>query len=171
MQLDGSGNRRDKNARGGLEKQRRQNAAGAGGEHSEKHSARPEHRRHGQPKQNDGGEAEVPEIVCQAAPNHLHHIGRTGDVNSKILLIELMHDSLEMPDRLLGVFAFHENDDIAGPTVLDDEQPAPKRTSQRVLKTLRPLGQTLDRAHRIDRLDLLLEFLDSTEILRRSNIP
>ena len=102
----------------------------------------------------------------QAAPDHLHDVGRTGDVNSEIPFIELVHDLLETLDRLLGVLALKKHEDIAGFTVRRDQQPAPKRTGQRVLKTLRPRGQTLDCVHRLDCVDLLREFLDSTQIAR-----
>jgi hypothetical protein len=80
---------------------------------------------------------EVSKIVRQAPPKHLRHVGRTGDVNSKILLVERMHNSLETHDRLFGALAFHEHDHIAGLAVFGDQQPAPERAGQRVLKTLR----------------------------------
>src|SRR5947207_1312608 len=122
--------------------------------------------RHCQSKQNDRGEAEVPEVVGQTAPDHLNDIGQTGNMNSKIFLIELVHDSLEMLDRLLGVLAFHEHDDIAGSAVRSDQEAAPKWARQRVCKILRSRGQTLDGANRINRVDLLSEFLDPTEVAR-----
>src|SRR5437879_4027479 len=97
----------------------------------------PEHGGHGQAKQDDRGKTEVPEIVGQTAPDHLDDIRRTGDVNSKICFIELVHDSLDALDRLLWVLVFKEHQDIARFAVLGDQQPTPKRAGERVLKTLR----------------------------------
>src|SRR5438876_10474748 len=81
-----------------------------------------------------------------------------------------MHDSLDAFDRLLWVLVFKEHQDIARFAVLGDQHPAPKRARQRVLKTFRSFSQALDRAYLVDRVDLLREFLDSTQVARRRNI-
>ena len=117
----------DRSSEHRLQEQRQQDGARAGGEHSQKDPARAEHRRHGQPEQHDRREAEVAEIVRQAAPHHLHDIGRAGDVNSKIPLIVLTHDFLEMRDERLGIRALREHDDVARFTILGNQQPGPKR--------------------------------------------
>jgi hypothetical protein len=77
-----------------------------------------------------------------------------------------VHDSLDALDRLLWVLVFKEHEDVTGFAVLGDQQPAPKRARERVLKTLRSFSQALDRAHLVDRVDLLREFLDSTQVTR-----
>jgi len=104
-------------------------------------------------------------LKYQKSPDHLHDIGRARQVNSKVCLIELMHDALNALDRFFRVFAaFQEDDDIAGLLVFGEQQPAPKRAGQRVLKTFGTIGQTLDRAHLIDRFDLLRESLQPAQV-------
>ncbi len=87
-------------------------------------------------------------------------------MNSKVSLIEFVHDSFEMLDRLLSVLAFHEHDDVGGSAVRSDQEAAPKWARQRVLEILRSRSQTFDGADRINRVDLLSEFLDPTEVAR-----
>src|SRR5207248_3969154 len=103
-------------------------------------------------------------------PDHLHDIRRAGDVNSKILLIELVHDPLELTDGLLGVLVFHEHDGVARLAIVRDQEPAPKWARHRVRKILRPIGQTFHRADGTDLLELLRESLQSAEIARRRNV-
>src|SRR5207248_9979224 len=104
------------------------------------------------------------EIVSQAAPEHLHHVRRAGDVNSKVSLVQLMHDALETADEFLRVASLGKHDDIGRLAVVGDQQPAPERTGQCILKTLRPNAQTLDRAYLINRLNLLSQLLDPLQI-------
>ena len=108
--------------------------------------------------------------MLQAAPDHLYYVGRSGDVNSKIFVIELMHDALDTLDQRLRVFPLEENNEIARLAILRDQQSAPKWARHRVLKAFRPGSQALDRVHPVDAVDLLREFLDSTEIPWRRNI-
>ena len=153
-----------------MQKQRQQNSARAGGEHAEKDATGPEHCRHGKPEQDHRGQAEISEIVFQAAPQHLHDIRRAGDVNMKVARVQLMNDPQKARHRFLGHAAFHKDDDVAGLAVFGDEQSAPEGTLQRVFKTLRPFSQALHRAHRPDGMDLLGEFLDALQISRRRNV-
>src|SRR6266568_1082575 len=81
-----------------------------------------------------------------------------------------MHDLLEALDRLFGVFAFHENDHVAGLPIGRDQQPAPERAFDSVVKTFWSFGQALDRADPADGVGALREFLDSTQISLRGNI-
>ena len=105
-----------------LQKQRQQNSARAGGEHAEKDATGPEHCRHGKPEQDHRGQAEISEIVFQAAPQHLHDIRRAGDVNMKVARVQLMNDPQKARHRFLGHAAFHKDDDVAGLAVFGDEQ-------------------------------------------------
>src|SRR5437764_6467464 len=102
----------------------------------------------------------------QAAPNHLHHVGRTSDMNSKILFVEFMNDPFDLLDRFLGILVLEENDHIARLAILRDQEPLPKLSFQRILKTFRSSGQTFDRAHFVDRFNLSGEASDSTEVSR-----
>jgi hypothetical protein len=122
------------------------------------------------PKQNDRRQREVAKIMFQTAPEHFHHVWRTGDVNPKIVRVQLMHDLLKLADRRFRVPPFHENDHVAGLPVGRDQQPAPERTLYRVFKTLRSLSQALYRARPADRMNALGEFLNSTQVSRRRNI-
>src|SRR5689334_19553074 len=99
----------------------------------------------------------------QAAPDHFHHIRRTGDVSPKIGAIKFMNDAFQLSDWLLRIFAFlHEDNHIATLAILGDQQPAPERTRNRVLETLRASSQALDCAHAIDPLDPSSESFDPT---------
>ena len=149
-----------------LEEQGQQNGVRAGNEHSQKYPDRPEQCGHRQAKQHNRCEAEVAEIVDQAAPEHFHDVGRAGDVNSKVSLVQLMHNALQMPDEFLCVASLGEHDDVAGLAVLGYQQPVPERTREPILKTLWPGGQTLDGAYRVDRLDLSSESLDPAQVSR-----
>src|SRR2546430_12738783 len=102
----------------------------------------------------------------QTAADHLHHIGRPGDVNSKISRIEFVHDSFDALDRFFGILAFKKNKDVGGLAVTRYQQPAPKWTGQRILKTLRPCRDTFYRTDFIDCFDPSCEFLNSLEISR-----
>src|SRR5262249_31758574 len=48
---------------------------------------------------------------------------------------------------------FHEDDQIRALAIFRDKEPAPKRTGDRVLETLRPISHTLNRSHSIDPLN------------------
>src|SRR5207237_10520475 len=131
---------------------------------------RSEHRGHGQTKENHRSEAEIPEIMRQAAPNHLYHVGRTSDMNSKILFIEFVNDLLDPLDRFLRILVLEKDDHVARLAIFRNQEPPPKFAFQGVLKTFRPSGQTFDCADFIDRFKLLGEALDSTEVSRGGNI-
>src|SRR5438876_3318145 len=103
-------------------------------------------------------------IMCQAAPQHFHHVGRPGDMNPKIWRVQLMHDLLEALDRLFRMLAFHENDHVAGLPIGRYQQPAPKRAFDSVVKTFWSFGEALDRVNPADGLGVLRESLDSTQI-------
>src|SRR5947199_4931993 len=100
----------------------------------------------------------------QAAPNHLHYVGRACDMNLKILFIEFMYDLLDPLDRFLRILVLEKDDHVARLAIFRDQEPPPKLAFQRVLKTLRSSGQAFDCAHFIDRLDLWGEALDSTKV-------
>src|SRR5207302_10262394 len=108
--------------------------------------------------------------MIQAEPDHLYYVGRSGDVNSKIFVIELMHDTLDTLDQRLRVFPLEENNEIARLAILRDQQSAPKWARHRVLKAFRPGRQARDRVHRVGAVGLPREFLDWSEIPWRSNI-
>src|SRR5437762_12647247 len=82
-----------------------------------------------------------------------------------------MHELLKLSDRHFRVPSFHENDHVAGLTVGRDQQPGPERTLYRVSKTFWSLAQALYRAHSADRTDASVEFLNSSQVSRRSHIP
>src|SRR5207253_11165845 len=81
-----------------------------------------------------------------------------------------MHDRLDLLDRLFWICVFEKDDDIAGFLIFRDEQPAPKRTPQRIGRTFGSGGKTLDASNLIDRLNLLRHVLESTQVARRSNV-
>src|SRR6266850_2305677 len=120
--------------------------------------------------QNDGGKVEIPKIMRQAAPDHLHHVGRTSDMNPKILLIKFMNNPFDPPDRFLRILVLEENDHVARLAIFRNQEASPKFAFQGVLKTFRPSGQTFDCADFVDRFKLLGEALDSTEVSRGGNI-
>jgi len=74
--------------------------------------------------------------VCQAAPQHLHHVRSAGDVNVKIPRFQLVHDLFERPDNSSTIAVFGEYDDVAGFAIFRDQQSAPERARHCVLKTL-----------------------------------
>ncbi len=76
-----------------------------------------------------------------------------------------MHDALQTQDEFLGVTGLGKDDDIGRLTVFGYQEPVPEWAGQCILKILRPGAQTLDRADRIDRLDLLSESLDCSIFL------
>src|SRR4051812_41706673 len=104
--------------------------------------------------------------MVQTAPDHLDDVRRTGHVEPKIFLIKLMDQSLETVDQLLCVPALDEHDEIARFAVRRDEQSAPERTFQRVLKILRSRRQALDRTHSVNRVGLRGQSLNSLQISR-----
>ena len=106
----------------------------------------------------------------ETSPDHFHHIRRSRDVNSKILLIELVHNLLEPFDRFLRVLVLHEHDHVARLAVGRDQQPVPERTRRRVREILRAISQTFDRGDCVDSLERLAESLDPRQVTWRRNI-
>ena len=76
-------------------------------------------------------------------------------MNLKIVFALFTHDLLDLLDRLFRISAFKKDDDIAGLLILRHEQPAPKRTRQRIGRAFWAGGKTLDASNLIDRLNLL----------------
>ena len=102
----------------------------------------------------------------QTAPEHLHHIGRAGDVNSKVLLVQFMHDALQTPDEFLRITSLSEQNDIGRLAVFGDEQPAPERTCQRILKAFWPGGYTFDTGYSVDGLGFMSQLLNPGQVSR-----
>jgi len=90
-------------------------------------------------------------------------------MNLKIIFALFMHDLLDLLDRLFRISVFKKDDDIAGLLILRHEQPAPKRTRQRIGRTFWSGGKTLDASNLIDRLNLLGYVLASTQLALRSD--
>src|SRR6188472_4182135 len=67
----------------------------------------------GRPKQNDRRQREVAQSMFQTAPEHFHHVWRTGDVNPNIVRVQLMYDLIKLADRRFSVSPYHENDHVA----------------------------------------------------------
>ena len=106
----------------------------------------------------------------QTAPEHFNHVRRTGDMNLKIARLQLMHDLLQLLDRPFCVPAFHEDDDVGGLPIGRDQQAAPERTFQRVLKTFWSFSQTLDCTHSAYGMDSLGQPLNFFQISRRRDV-
>src|SRR6266404_4949807 len=102
----------------------------------------------------------------EASPEHLHDVGRAGDVNLKVSLVQLVHDALQTQDEFLRVTGLGEHDDVGRLMVFGYQEPAPERAGQCILKTLRADGQTLDRAYLVNCLNLLRESLDPVQVAR-----
>src|SRR5207247_10235284 len=83
----------------------------------------------------------------------------------------VLDESVETLVRLCRFLAFHGLDAVGGPAVRSDQEAAPTWARQRVLEIFRSRSQALDGANRINRVDLLSEFLDPTEVARCRNIP
>src|SRR5205823_7885964 len=98
------------------------------------------------------------------------YVRRASNVNLKILFALFMHDLLDLLDWLFRVSVFEKGDDIAGLPIFRHEQPAPKRTRQRIGRTFWSGGETLDASNFIDRLNLLGQMLQSTQVALRSDV-
>ena len=86
-----------------LHEQRDQHSARTRREHADAQPHRPKHPRHRHAEEHDRYQAEVDEIVQDAASNHLDDVGRARDPDPEVRTIEVVNDRFHAPNERLGV--------------------------------------------------------------------
>ncbi len=98
------------------------------------------------PEQKDGQTAEDVQVPHQITADHLHHVGKTGNLDVEITVLHDGDEVFDFGDQRGADIFIHNDDHVSGIFVVGDQEAFPKGAADGVFNITRAVADAFDAA-------------------------